>query len=522
MMINTFVDAFLVKNAYNTNQFIYALQRLPLVGKLISNKLYGKNILKVISVIVAVFVQLVKVFGYKLLYIFCFITLPLGLFNNTSSDLIMHIYLFLALIGCFTNTEIFNPTKDKYYNIVLLKMDAKKLAIVNFLYFLITTWLGQLVALILLTNIMWYDALLLVNMLVFLKVIAISIYIFRIKKTNEVINENKPKSWFVYIGLILIGLIFSYVVPYFGFVIPYYVFYLLVFVGLILFLVNIKNIFSFDGYQRLYKRLLINDNFVLNTSESNALQKNTLKQITLDVNITSNKEGYAYFHELFVKRHRKILGDSAKMTTIFIIFVFVIFLFLTLINDGIRVGVNNFILLFLPYLLFIMYFINTGKSITNAMFMNCDHSMLTYRFYRNPKVILSLFKERLKTIIIINLIPTLVLAFSLCILLLVSGGTDNVINYLIILMAVLSMSIFFSVHYLVLYYLLQPYSIGMQMKSATYNVITIITYWACYYIAQIRVSSFIFGLIMILFAIVYTIISLILVYFHAPKTFRLR
>ena len=65
-MINTFVDAFLVKNAYNTNQFIYALQRLPLVGKLISNKLYGKNILKVISVIVAVFVQLVKVFGYKL------------------------------------------------------------------------------------------------------------------------------------------------------------------------------------------------------------------------------------------------------------------------------------------------------------------------------------------------------------------------------------------------------------------------------------------------------------------------
>ena len=84
------------------------------------------------------------------------------------------------------------------------------------------------------------------------------------------------------------------------------------------------------------------------------------------------------------------------------------------------------------------------------------------------------------------------------------------------------MSIFFSVHNLVLYYLLQPYNIGMEMKSASFTIASLITYWVCYYISDIEVSSLTFGIIMIAFAIIYSLISLILVYKLAPKTFRLR
>lgn len=68
-----------------------------------------------------------------------------------------------------------------------------------------------------------------------------------------------------------------------------------------------------------------------------------------------------------------------------------------------------------------MYFLNTGKVVTNAMFMNCDHSMLSYRFYRQPNTLLSLFKERLKTLIILNLIPALTMSLVISILLAVSG-----------------------------------------------------------------------------------------------------
>ena len=102
---------------------------------------------------------------------------------------------------------------------------------------------------------------------------------------------------------------------------------------------------------------------------------------------------------------------------------------------------------------------------TQAMFMNCDHSMLTYRFYRQPEAILKLFKARLKTLVKINLIPALVLACGLPFLLFVTGGTDNPLNYALLFVSILAMAVFFSVHHLVLYYLLQPYNVHMESKK---------------------------------------------------------
>lgn len=85
--------------------------------------------------------------------------------------------------------------------------------------------------------------------------------------------------------------------------------------------------------------------------------------------------------------------------------------------------VNGMLLTYLPYFVFIMYMLNRGTTMTQAMFMNCDHSMLTYRIYRTPKVILGLFKERLKTLIVVNLLPTLIIAIALPVLLFITGGT---------------------------------------------------------------------------------------------------
>lgn len=155
------------------------------------------------------------------------------------------------------------------------------------------------------------------------------------------------------------------------------------------------------------------------------------------------------------------------------------------------------------------------------MFMNCDHSMLSYRFYRQSNTLLSLFKERLKTLIILNLIPAFTMSLVISILLAVSGGA-SFITYIVVFFSIVAMSIFFSVHNLILYYLLQPYNIGMEMKSTTYTIVSIATYWLCYYISDLKVSSFTFGIIMIIFAIVYSLISLFLVYIYAPKTFKLR
>ena len=519
-MLNNFLISFKVKNAYIVNELIYNISRIPLIGKLIPNKFYKYKLFKIISIIISIIYNIIKIFGFKLLYIYCFLVLP---FNNVSYFALIQAFLFLAILGSFINTEIFNPTKDKYYMLILMKMDAKSHTIGAFLYFICGIFIGELVALILLTSIPWYYSLLLVILTIMLKFIAINFYFYRMKKSGKVINENKPESWLLYSLLIIIFLGLAYGLPYLNLIMPEFILWIFASIIFILGLISIKSIIAYPNYAKLYKKLLNKDNLFLDNStvQRNAQISTNLKQISVDTSITSEKSGFQYFHDLFVKRHSKILLKSAKKTTTGIFIIGLILIVLLYIFPEFKSGANKIILNYLPFVLFLMYFINTGKSVTNAMFMNCDHSMLSYRFFRQPQTLLSLFRERLKTLILLNLLPALMLSLMISLILFVSGGA-SLITYAVIFFSILSMSIFFSVHNLVLYYLLQPYNIGMEMKSASFTIASLITYWVCYYISDIEVSSLTFGIIMIAFAIVYSLISLILVYKLAPKTFRLR
>ena len=180
------------------------------------------------------------------------------------------------------------------------------------------------------------------------------------------------------------------------------------------------------------------------------------------------------------------------------------------------------VLNWLPYSVFIMYIINRGTGFTQALFVNCDHSLLTYPFYKQPGMILKLFAIRLREIMKINALPALAIGVGLALLLFVTGGTDNPLNYAVVIVSILCMSAFFSVHYLTIYYLMQPYNAASEIKSGTYQLVKIATYFVCYYMIRVRMSTIIFGTLTIVFCVLYCIIACILVYRLAPKTFRLR
>ena len=84
------------------------------------------------------------------------------------------------------------------------------------------------------------------------------------------------------------------------------------------------------------------------------------------------------------------------------------------------------------------------------------------------------------------------------------------------------MSLFFSIHYLTIYYLLQPYNAGTELKSGTYRIVLSVTYVVCLAFMQLRMPIMIFGIMTIVFCALYSIVASILVYRLAPKTFRLR
>ena len=154
--------------------------------------------------------------------------------------------------------------------------------------------------------------------------------------------------------------------------------------------------------------------------------------------------------------------------------------------------------------------------------MNCDHSLLTYSFFKEPKFVLKLFQIRLKEIIKVNLLPAFTIGIGLDVLFFVSGGTDNPLNYAVIFVSILCMSIFFSVHYLTIYYLLQPYNAGTEVKSGTYAIVLSATYFVCFFMMNLQMPTLIFGFMTIIFCVLYCVIACILIYKFASKTFRLR
>ncbi len=524
-MLKTFITSFKLQNTYRTNSIIYSLKQLPLIKRILPNSLYQNRGLKIFAGIISILLEIINVFIGKIIYITAMIFMVLSWYHTNQANTFIHLFVFLTLAGGVVNTYMLNPTKDKYYAIILMNIDAREYGLSNYYYQLIKLVIGFLPFTILFGMIvgvpLWIQIAIPFFVLA-IKLIVMNYSIYKFKKTNKASNENllNKFSW----GFVGICLLLAYGLPAINMIMNQTIFLYVFIIAIILGIVSLVKIHNFKDYRRMYKQILTENNvYVQEKATGTQLIKDTsLKQIELDKNYTSNKSGFAYFHDLFVKRHRKILTTAVKKQSVVILLIIIAMIIGIIMNNDFKVKTNEILMVYLPYFVFIMYCINRSSSVTQAMFMNCDHSMLTYRIYRTSKVILGIFKERLKTLITINLLPAFLIGGGLVLLLYLSGGTDNPINYVILFVSIIAMSIFFSVHYLVMYYLLQPYNVSTEMKSSTYKVVQGLTYIVCWYMIQIQMPIFTFGIATIVFCIVYCLISLFLAYKYAPKTFKLR
>lgn len=523
-MFNDFLISFKLKNTYRVNSIIFSIKQLPIIKKMLPNELYKSKGLKIFANIISSLIEVISTFLGKLLYIFIMIFLALNLYKEVNyAYLFIHIFVFLTICGGFCNTYMFNPTKDKYYAIFLMKMDAKNYVLSNYNYSLLKVLIGFLPFTIIFSifvGLPLWVGILMPIFVIMIKNIFNSCALIDYKRSGRVKNENNATKSY-WIGIVSF-LLLAYGLPLLVIPINLIIFIILFIVTLILGIGSYLYIYRFQEYRQIYKSVLTPNNIFILENQKQMTQDNSLNKIEFDTLDSSNKKGYAYFHDIFVKRHKKILTKSAKKTTFISTIIIVLILLATIIKPEIKQNINRVILTYLPYFVFIMYIINRGQVVTQAMFMNCDHSMLSYRFYKSPNAILGLFKERLKTLIKVNLMPAFVIAIGLAVLLYATGGTDNSLNYLIVILSILSMSIFFSVHYLVMYYLLQPYNVNIEMKSSTYSIVQTVTYFLVYFMIDLRLPTFYFGIAAIIFCILYSFISLFLAYRIAPNTFKLR
>ena len=287
--------------------------------------------------------------------------------------------------------------------------------------------------------------------------------------------------------------------------------------------VGLIKVLTFQDYRAINKELLSGlTNQMDKTAATQLVKQANEKKISTDTSITSNRKGFEYLNELFIKRHRKILWNSTKKISYVCVFLVAAVLVGIYLLPEEKSTINEILMNWLPYFVFIMYAINRGTNFTQALFMNCDHSLLTYSFYKQPNFILRLFQIRLREIMKINAVPALVIGIGLALILFATGGTDNPLNYVVLVVSILCMSLFFSIHYLTVYYLLQPYNAGTELKSGTYRIVLTVTYFICFSFMQLRMPIMIFGIMTIVFCVLYGIVASIMVYRLAPKTFRIR
>lgn len=522
-MLHSFLLSFRLRNTYKVNTFIYALKSIPGIKRLLPDKLYQNRILKIIGNIISILLEIADIFLGKFLYIFLMIFSITAIYKTNSETTFLHIFIFLTIIGTLINTYMFNPTKDKYYAMFIMRMDAKSYSLSNYFYAILKIIIGFLPFTIifgLLSKVNIWICLLIPLFVACAKIIITAYNLSLYTKKGIVINENNlmKHTWL----FILLFLGTAYGLPALKIVIPSYISVIGMILVILISTFSLKYILNFNKYREMYKQVLTSNNMNAVANANQITKENVLKQININKSLTSKKKGFAYFNDLFVKRHSKLLLKSAKKVTLISVFVIGIILLVISLNEELKGEINNVVMNYLPYFVFIMYLINRGEAVTRAMFMNSDHSMLTYAFYRKPSSILKLFKERLKSIIIINLLPATVIGLGLPLILYVSGGTSNILNYFILFISIIAMSIFFSVHHLVIYYLLQPYNIHSETKNSTYTIVNILTYVICYWMIDLRLPTLYFGLATIIFAIFYSIISLFIVYKLAPTTFKIR
>ena len=522
-MLDTLRISLSLKNTYRVNSILYSLKQIPVLRRFLPSYLYRVRALKRFANVLSVIWEIISVFLWKAVYFLSMVWGAGMLYKTVPEDrLFVHILLFLTLIGSYMNVNLFTPSRDKYYAIVLLRMDARSFTLLHYEYALLKTLIGFLPFTVLLgmnRHVPLWLCVLIPFCVVGAKLTSTAQSLRDYEKDGEVRSDAKLQAFmWILTGALLV---LAYVPPVFGLVLPFAAAVVLWLIWIPLGLVSLRRILRFRYYRELNKELLSQVPIQTDTVKA-AVKTASENNISADAAIISRKKGFEYLNELFIKRHRKILWRSVTRIACVCAVLCCGALLVMVLRPETKPGLNQMVMTWLPYFSFIMYMINRGTGFTNALFMNCDHSLLTYSFYKQPKFVLKLFQIRLREITKINALPAAVIGAGLCLILRVSGGTDNPLDYVVLVVSILSMSSFFSIHYLTAYYLLQPYTAGTEMKSGTYRIVMILTYVACYAMMDLRLPILVFGAACIAFCILYTIVASILVYRFAPRTFRLR
>lgn len=524
-MLKTIRISFSLRITYKVNAILHAIRQTPLIKRLIPSNVYAIDGFKIFAEILAVIWELITVFFGKLLYfLLILLTAAFTLLGDAETfppTLFPHIIICLSAVGAILNNSMFNPTNDKRYAILSLGMDARMVVLADYFYKLAKSAVGFFVLTPLFGLAM--DAPIGLCFLVPFFVVGLKLTYAALKLSMYERFGNDEPRWAgaLSIALLVLLIVAAYLPPLiFGVTLPIFASAAIMAFSILSGALSAKRIVGFAHYRSMYREMFAQ--MPAEQKSATEVVRESVGELSVDCGQTSTKRGFEYLTEIFVMRHKKLLWKAVKSISIVAATLTAILCLLINVIPDIRPEINEIALSIMPILPFAMYAINRGTGFTNALFVNCDRALLTYPFFKTRGSILKLFAIRLREIVKINLLPSAVIGVCLDLILFLSGGCENPVYYALLFVTVNALSVFFSVHYLTLYYLLQPYNAGTEVKAGSYTLASGATYFVCYFIMNLEVSPMMFGIASVAFCVAYCLIACALVYRFAPKRFRIR
>ncbi len=524
-MINILHKTLQIDIAYSVNSFIYVLRRLPIFKDLITDDIYKSKTIKRIIGFFGMILSMVRALFLKFMYFFVILLICTKFFPDILVRAFFHIYFFLTIIGMFINNKLLNTNKKKYFAMLVFNMDATKFFHANIFWNLLTSTI--------MNGIFFYfflDYLMLSPTILYSLIFVV--FTLAVRLVGEMLNilffRRYHYVWYTNSNLyfpIVLSLLACCFLPCINITISMRLIIVFTIIFILLGIISLIYLLRIKDYKLIYKHLSQITNVMNSKNEKDYLKQAMVdvkeKDKKIDHKLLEKKEGYDLFNTIFFERHKEILLRSARKYSLILAIIYAVVFYLMIRYTNYNKSIAEFLHVKLAAFVIVMYFINRGAIITQAMFFNCDHAMLQFNFYREPTVILELFKKRLLTVTKVNLLPAFVIGLGNTIIFLLSTNTYPITTLLTTFLFIMSLSVFFSVHYLVIYYLMQPFNKEMEVKKASYSFVTLGTYIVTYWLSGVVLSSEILSVLGILFVIIYTSLALFLVYKVAPRTFKL-
>lgn len=549
--------------AEEINKFIYTLKNIPFIGKYIPEELYARVALKRAFAVFAGICSIIGDILNKLCYfVFAIVIGVIILVDEKtgfgeSGKIILWIFFFMNILaGSFVNSKICACDEKDYLFVGLLRIDARK-------YFLLKVFKSQI------TQIIYYTVFMLVAQHIFdgdikntlLYMVGFAAFRFIGEAFRLYLNDrfgmpftDKNKLLFILYNAYTVVIFFAAYGTTFVLLFLKYPMEMkkivfpdicviaanpvFIVVSLILAAFSIRYIINYKNYPFVAKRFAGFSTVMQQKAEVEEVSKvnknietDDLKEKEIGKHIFEEKEGYEYLNAIFFERHKKIFSRPRKLKTVisFIIMAASIVGLIVFKAGSTAKEFNSFandmwnaMDRVMTIFVFLMYCITSGRSITRALFYNCDHSLMKYGYYRRPDAILKNFRIRLRFMLKSELPMVVVLCVGFVIDTIIIGKADQWVKLLSIIACIVLLSIFYSVVYLCMYYIFQPYTEGGKETGVGYSVCKGVIYVASYSCLQIDTLPQYFAAIIMVITVVGLVAGYVLAYFMAPKRFVLK